>query len=86
VGFHLYEIDKLDFRLCKMMKILISKNYSNLMLHVLPAYVLLFCYFPYMLPFVPIRKENKVALQQAGMRMVRWMCGFKLQDRVPTFK
>jgi len=32
----------------------------------------------------PVRKENEVALQQAGMRMVRWMCGVKLQDRVPS--
>jgi len=32
----------------------------------------------------PVRKENKVALQQAEMRMVRWMCGMKLQDRVPS--
>jgi len=32
----------------------------------------------------PIRKENEVALQQAEMRMVRWMCGVKLQDRVPS--
>ena len=30
----------------------------------------------------PIRKENKVALQQAEMRMVRWMYGVNLQDRV----
>ena len=30
----------------------------------------------------PIRMENEVALQQAEMRMVRWMCGIKLQDRV----
>jgi len=30
----------------------------------------------------PVRKENAVALQQAEMRMVRWMCGVKLQDRV----
>jgi len=30
----------------------------------------------------PIRKENEVALQQAEMRMVTWMCGVKLQDRV----
>jgi len=28
----------------------------------------------------PIRKENEVALQQAEMRMVRWMCSVKLQD------
>jgi len=32
----------------------------------------------------PIRKENGVALQRAEMRMVRWMCGIKLQDRVPS--
>jgi len=32
----------------------------------------------------PTRKENEVALQQAKMRMVRWMCGIKLQDRVPS--
>jgi len=28
----------------------------------------------------PIRKENEVAIQRAEMRMVRWMCGIKLQD------
>jgi len=32
----------------------------------------------------PVRKKNEVALQQAEMRMVRWMCGVKLQDRVPS--
>jgi len=32
----------------------------------------------------PIRKENEVALLQAEMRMVRWMCGIALQDRVPS--
>jgi len=32
----------------------------------------------------PVRKENEVALQQAKMRMVRWMCGVKLQDRIPS--
>jgi len=26
-----------------------------------------------------VRKENEVALQRAEMRMVRWMCGVKLQ-------
>jgi len=25
-----------------------------------------------------------VALQRADMRMVRWMCGMKLQDRIPS--
>jgi len=32
----------------------------------------------------PVRKENEVALQRAEMRMVRWMCGVKLQDRFPS--
>jgi len=27
-------------------------------------------------------KENVVAHQQAGIRMVRWLCGVKLQDRI----
>jgi len=31
-----------------------------------------------------VRKENEVALQRAEMRIVRWMCGVKLQDRVPS--
>jgi len=30
-----------------------------------------------------VRKENEVALQQAEMRMVRWMCDVKVKDRVP---
>ena len=30
----------------------------------------------------PVRKENEMALQRAEMRMVRWMCGVKLKDRV----
>jgi len=32
----------------------------------------------------PIRKENEVTLQRAEMRMVRWMRGIKVQDRVPN--
>ena len=32
----------------------------------------------------PINKENEVAIQWAEMRMVRRMCGIKLQDRVPS--
>ena len=31
-----------------------------------------------------IRKENEVALQRAEMRMVKRMCGVKLQDRAPS--
>jgi len=30
----------------------------------------------------PVRKENELALQRAEMRMVRWMCGIELKDRV----
>jgi len=32
----------------------------------------------------PVRKENEVALQRTVMRMIRWMYGIKLQDRVPN--
>jgi len=32
----------------------------------------------------PVKKENEVALQQAEMRMVRWMSGIKVKDRVPS--
>jgi len=32
----------------------------------------------------PGRTENEVELQQTEMRMVRWMCGIKLQDRVSS--
>jgi len=32
----------------------------------------------------PDRKENEVALQWAGMRMVRWMCNAKVKDWVPS--
>jgi len=32
----------------------------------------------------PLRKENEVALERAQMRMVRWMCGVKLRDRIPS--
>jgi len=32
----------------------------------------------------PKRKENEVAIHWAEMRMVRWMCGIKPQDRVPS--
>jgi len=31
----------------------------------------------------PVRKENKEALQQAEMRMVRWMCDVEVKYRVP---
>jgi len=34
----------------------------------------------------PVRKENEVALQRAEMRMVRWMRGVKLKDRLPSKK
>ena len=32
----------------------------------------------------PVREQNEVALRRAEMIMVRWMCGVKLQDRVPS--
>jgi len=32
----------------------------------------------------PVRKENVMALQRAEMRTVRWMCGVKLKDRLPS--
>jgi len=32
----------------------------------------------------PVRKQNEGALQRPEMRMVRWMCGMKLQDRIPS--
>jgi len=32
----------------------------------------------------PVRKKNEVALQRTEVRMVRWICGVKLQDRVPS--
>jgi len=32
----------------------------------------------------PVRKENVVALQRTEMRMVKWMCGVKLKNRLPS--
>jgi len=32
----------------------------------------------------PVRKENKVVLQWAEMKMVRWMCDVKVKDTVPS--
>ena len=32
----------------------------------------------------PVRNENVVVLQRAEMRMVRWMCGVKLKNRLPS--
>jgi len=32
----------------------------------------------------PVIKENEMALQQAEVRMVRWMCVVKLPDRIPS--
>jgi len=32
----------------------------------------------------PIRKENEVELLKAEMRMIRWMCGVKQKDTVPS--
>ena len=44
-------------------------------------------FFSYFVAFSetwPVRKENMVALQRAEMSMVRWMCGVKLKDRLPS--
>jgi len=32
----------------------------------------------------PIRKKGGVLLRRAKMRIIRWICGMKLQDRVPS--
>ena len=32
----------------------------------------------------PVRKESVVVLQRAEMRMVRWMCGVKQKERLPS--
>jgi len=32
----------------------------------------------------PVKKVNEVALQQAEMRMVRWMCNVKVKDIVSS--
>ena len=32
----------------------------------------------------PVKKENVVALQRAEIRMVSWMCGVTLKDRLPS--
>jgi len=29
----------------------------------------------------PVKKENELTLQQAEMRMIRWMCGVNITDR-----
>ena len=34
--------------------------------------------------FQSVGKENEVARQQTEMRMVRWMCGVKIKDRVTS--
>jgi len=31
-----------------------------------------------------VARKNEVVLQQAEMRMVKWMCGIKVQDRVTS--
>jgi len=30
----------------------------------------------------PVKKKNKITLQLAVMRMIRWMCGLKVMDRL----
>jgi len=56
-----------------------SANYSNSVVTVVPPDPSVhFHHWTW-----PLRKENEVALQRVEMRMVRWMCGVKLQDRIP---
>jgi len=46
-----------------------------------------FCYLGYMLSVdgdADEAVENEVAPQRAEIRTVRWMCGMKLQDRIPS--
>jgi len=31
-----------------------------------------------------VKKENEVAIHRTEMRIVRWMCGVKLPDKVPS--
>ena len=31
----------------------------------------------------PVRKQNTMALERTDMKMVRWMYGIKVKDRVP---
>ena len=52
-------------------------------MNALPSHYFVFLYI--LLPLTwPVRKENVVALQRAEMRMVRWMCGIKVKDRLPS--
>jgi len=46
--------------------------------------LLFLCYLYTSTTTWPVRKENVVALERAEMRMVRWMCGVKLKDRLPS--
>jgi len=34
----------------------------------------------------PVRKENEVTLLWAEIKMVRWMCDFKVKDRIPSIE
>jgi len=40
--------------------------------------------FTYVQGLQAFQQSLEVALQRAELRMVRWMCGVKLQDRVPS--
>jgi len=32
----------------------------------------------------PVKKKNELTLQRAEMRMIRWMCGVKITDRISS--
>jgi len=44
----------------------------------------IFFYVSFCFEIVQWMFQHQVALRQAETRMVRWMCGVKLQDRVPS--
>ena len=49
-----------------------------------PASLLAFLHFFRTFRYPCARKENEMALQQADMRMVRWMCDIKVKYKVPS--
>jgi len=71
----------------QLVPLLISKDVSLIMRGKLHSSVQTACVQSSMLhgsETWPVRKENVVALQRAEMRLVRWMCGVKLKDRLPS--
>jgi len=78
-----FELDRINLVICQLVPLLTNKDISLIVRGRLHSS----CVQSSMLhgsETWPVRKENEVALQWAEMRMVRWMCGIKLQDRVPS--